>query len=146
MGRRLVVLVVVFLLLASASRGEEESGRVAVIVHPTRQADLSRELLAQIYLRRKRFWDDGTPIVPLNLAAGAALRETFSRVVLRQSEPRLADYWNRQYFYGILPPPTLASTQAVLRYVAADPNALGYVPAGEVDASVRVVLSLPSPR
>ena len=112
-------------------------------MHPSRQADLSPEILTQIYLRRKRFWDDGAPIVPLNLEAGTELRAAFSRVVLRQSEARLADYWNRRYFYGVLPPATLASTKAMLRYVAADPNALGYVPAGEVDASVRVVLSLP---
>jgi hypothetical protein len=30
----------------------------------------------------------------------------------------------------------------VRRYVAADPNALGYVPASEVDGSVRVILRL----
>ena len=62
--------------------------------------------------------------------------------VLRQTESRLADYWNRQYFYGVLPPATLASTGAVRRYVASDPNAIGYVPASEVDGSVRVVLHL----
>lgn len=115
---------------------------MVIIVHPTRQAELSTELLAQIYLRRKRFWEDGAPIVPLNLEAGAGLRAAFSRTVLGQSDVRLADYWNRQYFYGILPPATLASTKAMLRYVAADPNAIGYVPAGEVDDSVRVALRL----
>ena len=120
----------------------EAPARIAVIVHPSRQSEISADILGQIYLRRKRFWDDGAPIVPLNLAAGTALRETFSRRVLGQREERLADYWNRQYFYGILPPSTLASTAAIVRYVASDPNALGYVPAEEVDASVRVVLSL----
>jgi ABC-type phosphate transport system substrate-binding protein len=142
MARRLVILALVLGLLVPASRAEESS-RIVVIVHPTRQAELSTEMLAQIYMRRKRFWDDGAPIVPLNLEAGTALRAAFSRQVLRQSEARLADYWNRQYFYGVLPPATLASTKAVLRYVAADPNALGYVPADDVDPSVRVVLSLP---
>jgi len=63
--------------------------------------------------------------------------------VLPRSETDLADYWNRQYFYGVLPPATLASTAAVLRYVAADPNAVGYVPLSEVDDSVTVVLHLP---
>lgn len=142
MARRLVILVVALVLLAPASRAAEPV-RIVVIVHPTRTVELSPEMLAQIYLRRKRFWDDGTPIVPLNLEAGVKLREEFSRAVLRQSEIRLGDYWNRQYFYGIFPPATLASTKAVLRYVAADPNALGYVPADEVDPSVRVVLSVP---
>ena len=98
--------------------------------------------VAQIYLRRKRFWDDGTPIVPLNLPSQAPLRTRFSRLVLQQTEPRLADYWNRLYFDGILPPATLASTEAIRRYVASDANAIGYVPVSEVDGSVRVILHL----
>lgn len=142
MLHRLLILMFVLVMLTPASRAEE-AVHLVVIVHPTRQIELSTEMLAQIYLRRKRFWDDGAPIVPLNLEAGAELRAAFSRLVLRQNEARLAEYWNRQYFYGVLPPATLASTKAVLRYVAADPNALGYVPANDVDSSVRVVLSLP---
>jgi hypothetical protein len=62
--------------------------------------------------------------------------------VLRETESRLADYWNRLYFRGILPPATLVSTESVRRYVASDPNAIGYVPDSEVDGSVRVLLRL----
>jgi hypothetical protein len=138
---RLLIVACLIIVLASVGSAEEKPS-IAVIVHPARHAELSVDDLAQIYLRRKRFWDDGAPIVPLNIAAGTPLRNVFSRVVLRQDEARLADYWNRQYFYGILPPATLASTKAILRYVASDPNALSYVPATEVDGSVRVVLRL----
>ena len=141
MGTRLFILALAFTLLAPSSIAGQES-RVAVIVHPERRAELSPEEVAQIYLRRKRFWDDGTVIVPLNLPSQAPLRVHFSQRVLNQTEPRLADYWNRLYFDGILPPATLASTEAVRRYVASDPNAIGYVPVSEVDGSVRVVLHL----
>ncbi len=140
MGRRLLSVVLLLLVLAAPSAGEPV--RIAVIVHPSRGVDLTADLVGQIYLRRKRFWDDGTAIVPLNLPAGTALRETFTRSVLGQSETRLAEYWNRQYFYGVLPPATLASPRAVVRYVAAEANALGYVPEAEIDPSVRVVLRL----
>jgi len=128
-------------VLAQAGLADRE-GLVAVIVHPERRVELSSEEVAQIYLRRKRFWQDGAAIVPLNLPAGTPLRSQFSIRVLHQTESRLADYWNRQYFQGILPPATLASTEAVRRYVASDRNALGYLPASQVDASVRVVLHL----
>lgn len=134
-----IALVVMLLAPLTSVRGE---GRLAVIVHPERRATLSVEAVAQIYLRRKRFWDNGAAIVPLNLPALAPLRARFSARVLNQTQARLADYWNRQYFQGILPPATLASTEAVRRYVAVDPNAIGYVPASEVDESVRVVLRL----
>jgi ABC-type phosphate transport system substrate-binding protein len=135
-----MVALTLIVLAPSSIAGQEV--RVAVIVHPTRRAKLSLEEIAQIYLRRKRFWDDGAAIVPLNLPSQAPLRVHFSQSVLNQTETRLADYWNRQYLYGILPPATLASTEAVRRYVASDPNAIGYVPVSEVDGSVRVVLQL----
>jgi ABC-type phosphate transport system substrate-binding protein len=141
MVTRLLGIALALTILAPSSIAGQEV-RVAVIVHPERHAELSLEEVAQIYLRRKRFWDDGAPIVPLNLPSQATLRARFSRLVLNQTEARLADYWNRQYFYGILPPATLASTEAVRRYVASDPNAIGYVPVLEVDGSVRVVLHL----
>lgn len=141
MVARFLVIMFLLLVLTSVRAGGGE-GRVAVIVHPSRRAALSIDDLTQIYLRRKRFWDDGSTIVPLNLPSRAPVREHFSRIVLSQTETRLADYWNRQYFSGILPPTTLASTEAVRRYVASDPNAIGYVPVAEVDGSVRVVLHL----
>ncbi len=131
MARRVLAAALVLVLLAPAASAPE-SPPLAVVVHRTRHDELSLADLAQVYLRRKRFWDDGTP-----------LRVAFSRAVLQRSETDLADYWNRQYFYGVLPPATLASTAAVLRYVAADPNAVGYVPLSEVDDSVTVVLHLP---
>jgi ABC-type phosphate transport system substrate-binding protein len=141
MATRLFVLALALVIFAPSPIAGQEV-RVAVIVHPKRHAELSIEEVAQIYLRRKRFWDDGSAIVPLNLPSGTSLRAHFSGRVLHQTEPRLADYWNRQYFYGILPPATLASTEAVRRYVASDPNAIGYVPIAEVDGTVRVVLQL----
>jgi ABC-type phosphate transport system substrate-binding protein len=140
MARCLLGLAAVLALLAP-TRGAEAVD-VVVIVHPRRTSQLSLEDVAQIYLKRRRFWDDGSPVVPLNLPSGTPLRERFSRVVLRDSEARLAEYWNRQYFYGIFPPATLASTEAVRRYVASDPNAIGYLPASEVDGFVRAVLHL----
>lgn len=140
MAARSICLALLLALLAPAFAGEQ--GRVAVIVHRERRAELSVEDVAQIYLRRKRFWADGAPVVPLNLPSATPLRERFSQIILGQNERRLAEYWNRQYFLGILPPATLASTESVRRYVASDPNAIGYVPDSEVDATVRVVLRL----
>jgi len=137
--RGLSIIAVAWLLLSGAAFAEPN---LVMIVHPARRAELSVDEIAQLYLRRKRYWDDGQPIQPLNLPSGTPLRAAFSRFVLRQSETRVAEYWNRQYFDGILPPATLASTEAVRRYVAAEPKAIGYIPRSEVDASVRVVLEL----
>lgn len=136
---------IALVLGVAATAAAQDERRMAVIVHPERRAELTVDQLAQIYLRRKRHWEDGEIIVPLNLAAGVPQRRHFSQRVLRQGEVRLADYWNRRYFDGVMPPATLASTAAVRRYVAADRRAIGYVPAEEVDATVRVILYLEHP-
>ena len=141
MRARLPELALAFALAAAGALAQDDA-RIAVVVHPARHDSFSVEDLAQIYLRRKRHWGDGEIIVPLNLASGMPLRARFSQRVLHQGEERLADYWNRRYYDGLLPPATLASTAAVRRYVAADTRAIGYLNATEVDASVRVVLYL----
>jgi hypothetical protein len=137
-----VTALLVLVLLSVPARAVPEETRVAVIVHPARGGEIRADDVAQIYLRRKRFWDDGSPIVPLNIAADAPLRNAFSRAVFHREADRLVEYWNRQYFYGIRPPATLASSAAMKRYVSSDPNAIGYVAASDVDDSVRVVLLL----
>ena len=135
--------LVALLLAAQPALAADEP--LVVIVHLDRRAELTREDVAQIYLRRQRFWPDATVVAPLNLRAGDPLREQFTRQVLRRTAPRLADHWNRQYLDGVLPPATLASSAAVLRFVAAERNAIGYVPRSAVDGSVRILLTLPPP-
>ena len=73
---------------------------------------------------------------------GSELREAFSRWIFDAGSAALAGYWNEQYFLGMFPPATLSSTLAVKRYVAAEPNAIGYIESATVDSSVRVVLEL----
>ena len=118
---------------------------LAVIVHPQRSATLDVHELAQIYLKQRRRWPSGELIVPLNREPTSAERDQFSRAVLAQTPQQLAVYWNRQYFHGVQPPPTLASDEAVKRFVAGEPRAIGYVRVSAIDASVRVVLQLPAP-
>ena len=51
----------------------------------------------------------------------------------------MEDYWNQLYFQGVLPPYVVASEEAVLRFVARTPHAIGYLDACAVDDSVRVL-------
>ena len=140
MARPTILLLVAALLAPALAHAAEPT--IAVIVHPSRRMSLSEEDVARIFLRKQRFWPDGSPIVPLNREAGSELRELFSQRVFDSSSEALAGYWNEQYFLGMFPPATLSSTLAVKRYVAAEPNAIGYVESAAVDGSVRVALEL----
>jgi len=123
----------------AAPVGAEE---LVVVVHPDRSASITREELAQIFLKQRRHWQGGDGIVPVNREAESREREEFVRDLFSHTPQQLSVYWNRQYFLGVLPPATLASDRAVLEFVAREKRAIGYVRASAVDDSVRVVLRL----
>lgn len=101
----------------------------------------------RIYLRRQRFWRDGTAVAPVNLPATSPIRLAFSRAVLGRAPRDLVEFWNDLYFHGIQPPPVLDSERAVLLYVARTPGGLGYVtrdalPPANERSGYRVVLEI----
>jgi ABC-type phosphate transport system substrate-binding protein len=139
--RSLLIPLLATALTAAASAAAD----LAVIVHAERQVQLTSAEVAQIYLKRRRFWDDGGAIVPVNRDSGSRERVEFVRRVFGEEARALEVYWNRQYFQGVLPPATLASDEAVKRFVARERLAIGYIAPELVDASVRVVLRLEGP-
>ena len=140
--RRASILFCTVMALLMPMPAVPDERTLAIVVHPGRTAALGIEDVAHIYLRKRRFWDDGAPIVALHRELGTAGRASFSRRVLRADPGQLRAYWDQQYFAGIFPPAVLSSGAAVKRYVAADRDAIGYVDSSEVDDSVRVVLKI----
>ena len=117
--------------------------RVKLIAHPTRAATLTEADVRAIYLKQKLFWNDGRPIIPINREAGSDAREQFSLSLFGQDSRRLSAYWNQRYFEaGEFPPATLGSEEAVIRFVAGNENAIGYVTLDDVTDPVAVVLVL----
>jgi len=131
-------MVGLILVMAGPAFAED----LVVIVHADRDVRLTLPEVAQIYLKKRRFWEGGKRIVPVNRDSGSAAREGFTRRVFGEDAAQLVVYWNRQYFRGVLPPATLASDEAVRRFVAREPLAIGYISARLADASVKVVLRL----
>lgn len=138
---RVLVCALAMALVSAVTLAEELE--LAVIVHPSRAGTLSRETVRRIFLKRQRFWDDGRAIVAINQESASTAREAFTRIVFGDEAARLPAYWNEQYFHGVLPPIILGSEEAVVRYVANRPDAIGYVDARHVDATVTTALKLP---
>ena len=130
------------LLVALPAFGQE---RLAVIVSSSRDVELSIEEVSQIYLKQRRFWSQQEKVVPINREADSEVRKQFTKQVFAEEANHLDTYWNRQYYQGVLPPLTLASDEAVRRFVALEPNAIGYILESWLDASVRAVLFIDSP-
>jgi len=140
-GRTLLLAPLLALAIASSAHAQD----LAVIVHADRAEQPTLAQIAQIYLKKRRFWSDGDPVVPVNRDAESAPRAFFARTVVGKDLRQLVVYWNREYFRGVLPPATLASDEAVRRFVASEPRAIGYIHPDVVDDSVRVILHLGAP-
>ncbi len=112
---------------------------LAVIAHPGVKG-LDLEALKRLYTGRMVELD-GLPLRPLNLSAGAALRQRFLRVVLQQDDEDYIAYWTvRRHIGKGVPPRELRSSAEVLDLVARTPGAVGYVETAELKPGVSVLL------
>jgi hypothetical protein len=89
---------------------------------------ISREFLANAFLKNVTRWPDSQALRPVDLKLVAGARKGFSEAVLRRSVAAVKAYWQQRIFSGRgVPPPALDSDQAVLDYVASNPGAVGYI-------------------
>lgn len=131
-------------LLVGAARAAQP--QIVIITSPDMpQLTMDQNTLRNVYLKRIFVDGKGRRLTPVNLPSGAPMRQAISRALLHMDDVQLQDYWDRQYFQGISPPYVLTSPDAVVRFVASTPGAIGYVAPCQADSSVRVVLTLTLP-
>lgn len=136
-----LVLFVVALWLGVAPHDSRADGDAfVVIVHPDTEAKgLDRGFLRDAFLKKATTWG-GVTVRPIDLSSRFAVRERFTRDVIRKSPSQLRSYWNQQIFSGKgVPPPEVDTPAAVVRYVIATKGAIGYVPAGTETGSAKVI-------
>lgn len=111
----------------------------AVIVHPSNAAALDDDQIGKIFLGQTKTFPGGGEATPVDIKEGA-LREDFGNKVLKKNPAQLKALWARQIFTGgAKPPKELDSEDAVLKFVASTPGAIGYVDAGKVNGTVKAV-------
>lgn len=101
---------------------------------------LSLDTVKLVFKRKSMVDTYGGRWIPVNLPAANPLRRMFSLSVFDALPEDMEEYWNEQYFQGINPPEVLSSEEAVLRFVASTPGAVGYIPASRADSRVKVLL------
>ncbi len=114
------------------SAGAQDAPPYQVIANEkTAASNVSRTLLADIFLKKATRWEDGEVAVPVDQRPGSAVRKAFSPGVLKRPVEAVRNYWMQRIFAGReLPPPELESDDAVVRFVANHRGAVGYVSAG----------------
>lgn len=104
---------------------------------------IDADLIERIYLGKASKFPDGTAAVPYDLAKGDSVREKFGHKILNKNPSQLHAYWSRSIFAGKKQPPReVGDADAMKAAVAADLNAIGYINAYAVDASVAVLYTI----
>lgn len=144
MLKKLTTLAILTVTLVSGTVVAAGKQHVIAIVvgsqEDVTELKLSTKNLNLIYWRKQRFWPQGLRIKPVNLRSQSQLRIKFSTAVLGSRPKSQIDYWNGQYFNGILPPYSVDSEEAVLRYITKTRGAIGYVNACKLDSRVTPLL------
>jgi ABC-type phosphate transport system substrate-binding protein len=115
------------------------SAELVVIVNPQNSANaMTPEQVSQVFLGKS------SSLTPVDQSASSAIRTEFYKKVTDKDATQVKALWSKLIFTGKgVPPKELGSSTDVKKAVATDPNAIGYVEKASVDASVKMVLTVP---
>jgi ABC-type phosphate transport system substrate-binding protein len=121
-----------FAVFASLPASAAVAADFQVVVHPTVEGTkIRRSVLADIYQKDIIRWGNQVRILPVDQSGQAPVRLAFTRDVLGRSLGDVQNYWSeRMATRRELPPPTKASDEEVLAFVASKKGAIGYVSGG----------------
>lgn len=131
--------------LALVSFTGAASAEVVVVVVSAKSptAALTTEQASDLFLGEVATFPGGGQAVPVDQADGSRVREEFYTKAAGKTSAQLKAYWAKVIFTGKgRPPKAVADSAAVKQLVADNPNMIGYMDKGAVDASVKVVLTL----
>jgi hypothetical protein len=118
----------------------QAAGPIAVIVASAfPQSDISLALLARVFRGEPTDYG-GSRLVPFNYASENPMRLAFDKFVLKMSPDQAASYWVDRRIRGQGMSPRVVPAPAIMKAIVMKlPGAIGYVPAEQVDSSVRVL-------
>ena len=117
--------------------------QVAVVVNTKSPlASMTADQVSAIFLGKSATLPSGATALPTDLPDSAGTRELFYTKVTAKSTAQVKAAWSRLVFSGkATPPKELASSADVKKFVAANPDAIGYIEKSAVDSSVKVIFT-----
>ena len=131
------------ILIGAISAPDVSAASIKVIVNSKNKTkEVSRKFLADAFLKKITFWENGDSILPIDLESNSETRKEFSDLVLNKPVTAVRSYWQQMIFSGQTIPPVEFDTEAqVIRYVDSHSNAVAYVSANAALSSKVKVLS-----
>ncbi|CAM3027209.1 phosphate ABC transporter substrate-binding protein [Pseudoalteromonas distincta] len=112
---------------------------VAVIINPSNASSVDADTIKKIYLGKSKSFSNGEKVNPVN-QDNTTVADEFNDKVVGKSSSQLNAYWSKLIFTGKgTPPEKLASDQAVIDFVAANNDAIGYIDSSKVSDKVKVI-------
>jgi ABC-type phosphate transport system substrate-binding protein len=142
-----IAVLLLSLAIASVSSGAAETGRFTLVVNASRPSALTREQVADIFLKRAIRWSDGTPITPFDLSVGDPTRQEFSKTMLGRSPESIVYHWQQELSTRYVKPPLVKSATEILAIVSSTAGGIGYVGEGtELPEGVKAATVVESTR
>jgi ABC-type phosphate transport system substrate-binding protein len=144
---RLAVLGSGFLLCAARPGGHPvsaappEAPLVIVVNRANPLDDIDFDELRRVFLAERTHWPHGRKRITLVMRERGHERDAALRMIHRMSERDFKRHFLRAVFTGQVesPPKVLSTAAGVRRFVFHVPSAIGYVRAGDLDGSVKVL-------
>jgi ABC-type phosphate transport system substrate-binding protein len=128
---KLIAIFTVGLMLAPMAQAE------VVVIGNLAAPTMSKDEVAQFFLGKKQ------TMKPLDRSSSDPIKTQFYQKLTGQDLSQVKATWSRLVFTGkASAPKELPDAAAVKKAVAADPKAIGYIETSEVDATVKVLLTL----
>ncbi len=104
-------------------------------------SSINKKELSQIFYKKKKKWDNGQIIVPIDLIASSPVRAEFSATIHGKSVAAIRNYWQQAAFTGAgIAPVEKSSDDEVIAYVKSHPGAIGYISGNTKDADIKIVI------
>ena len=120
----------------------QSDGAYRVVVNAANPVTrLSRDEVSRLFLKKVTSWQNGRAVQIVDQQEESEVRKQFTREIHGRQVTSVKSYWQQMIFSGRdVPPPEKASDAEVLAFVAANPNAIGYVSAAAPSApSVKAI-------
>jgi ABC-type phosphate transport system substrate-binding protein len=138
--RSRLLLLIIFGFFAFSGMLSAE-GAFKIIVHSSNQTpSMTKEQASKLFLKKVTKWENGQPVLPIDLNATSPVRERFSKEIHGKTVTAIKSYWQQKIFTGRdVPPPEKQSDPEVLAYVEANANAIGYVADGSPVGNTKIL-------
>lgn len=132
-----IIVTILYLAICATST----FAQVVVIAHKSVPVDeIKKTELLDFYTGDIKLWDDGEPVVVLDLKPKDEAKKVFYNY-LGKSTSRMKSIWMKNMLSGEGDPPeSLESEEALLKKVASTPGAIGFVSQSKVTNKVKTLV------